>query len=747
MKRNAWQRKRRAKHGKGVSSPRARGGGEKPSADKVRSFLLVGTGWLVVGAAYAGEAPTQGDFGGAGLWQTPSARMAEEGELTFTANRTEPYTRYNVTLQPFEWLETSFRYIAVTNRPYSLSPSLSGDQSYKDKSIDAKLRLMKESRYWPEIAIGGRDIGGTGHFGSEFVVASKRFGDFDTSLGLAWGYIGNRGDFSNPFGIIDDKFKTRPGRDDLSGTGGEFNTVRYFRGRPSLFGGVVYQRQGSPWVFKLEYEGNDYKHEPRPNSRRNEPQFSTLEQRSPFNVGMVYRVNRNLDLSVAYERGTTTMFGLTLHTNIGSTRGPTKALDPPPPERVAETDAEKRSVEQVDWSAVSRQLHANAGIRVSKIALRGRELLVTGEQDRYFYPAKGLGRAARVLDKHLDADADWFTVVSTREGLPVVESSVDRNRFNAFLDHDIDLKTLRLSVEQNAPLAAPEKVLYRPEPDRYTGGFSVSYSQNIGGPDAFVLYQLGANYDAEFRFTPNLWFNGTLHGNAVNNYDRFKYTAPSRLPRVRTHIREYLTTRRITMPIFQLTATRRLGVDWYGMAYAGMLESMYGGAGGEVLYRPFGERWAIGADVNWVKQRSFEQDFSFRNYNVVTGHVTGYFDLGYKGKDITLAVSAGRYLARDWGVTFDVSRSFRNGVRMGAYATFTNVSSVEFGEGSFDKGIYVSIPFDLMQGRSTPNRARFTWAPLIRDGGAKLAKQYSLYTLTEDRDSDLFNDNLDKIGE
>ncbi|WP_242113085.1 YjbH domain-containing protein [Luteimonas aquatica] len=708
-----------------------------------RTAFLVGTGWLLVGVAQAGEAPTQTDFGGAGHWQTPSARMAEEGELSFTANRTEPYTRYNVTLQPFSWMETSFRYVAVTNRPYSLSPSLSGDQSYKDKSIDAKLRLLKESRYLPEVAIGGRDIGGTGHFGSEFVVASKRFGDFDTSLGLAWGYIGNRGDFSNPFAVIDDKFRTRPGRDDLSGTGGEFNTIRYFRGRPSLFGGIVYQRQGSPWVLKLEYEGNDYKHEPRPNSRRNEPQFTRLKQRSPINVGVVYRVNRNIDLSAAYERGNTMMFGLTLHGNIGSTRGPAKALDPPPPVRApGETG---QPVEQVDWASVSKELHGNAGIRVSKIAQRGRELLVTGEQDRYLYPAKGVGRAARVLGNRVDAGTDWFTVVSTREGMQISETSIDRRRFDAFLAHDIDLKTLRLSVEQNVPLAAPEKVLYRAPLDRYTGGFSLGYSQNIGGPDAFVLYKLSANYDAEFRFTPNLWFNGSLSGNLLDNYDRFKYTAPSRLPRVRTHVREYLTSSRITMPLFQLTATRRLGADWYGLAYAGMLESMYGGVGGEVLYRPFGERWAFGMDLNWVKKRSFEQDFTFRRYSVVTGHVSGYFNTGYK--DILLAVSAGRYLARDWGVTFDASRSFRNGVRMGAYATFTNVSAQEFGEGSFDKGIYVSIPFDLMQGRSTPNRARFVWAPLIRDGGARLSKQYALYTLTEDRDSDLFNDNLDKIGE
>ena len=157
---------------------------------------------------------------------------------------------------------------------------------------------------------------------------------------------------------------------------------------------------------------------------------------------------------------------------------------------------------------------------------------------------------------------------------------------------------------------------------------------------------------ATFNFSRNLWLDGDVAVNLLNNYDKFKYDAPSKLPRVRTDLREYLTRSDVTMPDFQLTGTRRLGQDLYGLAYAGMLESMFGGVGGEVLYRPFGERWAMGADINWVKQRGFDQDFSFRRYHVVTGQVTGYFDTGFH--DVTVAVSVGRYLAGDWGSTFDV---------------------------------------------------------------------------------------------
>lgn len=703
----------------------------RPERRRRCTCLLPLAGWLVVCAAHAQNAPTQNDFGGAGLWQTPTARMADEGEVAFTASRTMPYTRYNFTLQPLPWLEGTFRYIDIANVPYGPS-GLSGHQSYKDKSIDAKLRLWQESHYLPTLALGIRDIGGTGLFSSEYLVANKRFGPIDASLGLAWGYMGNRGDISNPLAIFDDKFNTRPGPD--ANPGGQFNSNHYFRGRPALFGGISYQTPWQPLIVKLEYEGNNYKHEPFNNNQ---------EQRTPVNLGAVYRLSRSVDLSLAYERGTTAMLGFTLHTNLAETSGPAKLLDPAPVERTKTPPTQLP--QQVDWPAVSNELRNNAGIEVSKISRRGSELLVTGEQQRYFYPAKALGRTARVLDNQLGPDIDWYTVVATREGMPMVATSVHRQRFDDLLDYNIDLPTFRRSVEQNTPLPQHEEVLYQTTPKPFDGGLSLNYNQSLGGPNAFLLYQVAADYDANYHFTPNLWWSGDISANLINNYDKFTYDAPSELPRVRTYVREYLTSSRITLPIFQLTTTQRLDTDLYGMAYAGMLESMYGGAGGEVLYRPMGEHWAIGADANWVKQRGFDQDFSFRNYHVVTGHVTGYFDLGYEG--LTLTLSAGRYLAGDWGTTIDMSRTFRNGVRMGAYATFTNVSAQQFGEGSFDKGIYLSIPFDLMLPSSHAGSANVLWQPLLRDGGARLNKRYTLYDLTSDRDSDLFQDNLQQITE
>ena len=681
--------------------------------------------------AHAEPRYTQNDFGGVGLLQTPTARMAPAGELSLNANRTEPYSRYSLSLQPLDWLEGTFRYTAISNRKYG-PEALSGDQSYKDKAVDLKARLWQESHWLPEVALGFRDVGGTGLFSSEYFVANKRVNDLDFSIGIAWGYIGNRGNLHNPLGIIDDRFDDRPFQSSQA-TPGEVNTSSYFRGSPALFGGVAYQTPWAPLSLKFEFDGNDYK---------NEPQYNVMAQDSPINIGAVYKLNENIDLTAGWERGNTALFGITLHTNFVSRKAPVKSYDPPA--QPLPVQAPVAPLEDVDWAAVSQQLEKNAGYKVERIAQRDSELMVYGEQSKYFYSAKGAGRASRILDNTANDQIQWFTMVNKRYDMPVEEISVPRSTFRDVVNNEQDLVNLHRTTEVNRATAHYDKTLYQHKPDPFTYGFGLGYQQNMGGPDGFLLYQISAYAEGQYRFTPGTWASGGISANLLNNYDKFKYDSASNLPRVRTDLRQYATTSDITMPALQLNKAKRLDQDLYGMVYGGYLESMYAGVGGELLYRPMGERWSIGADLNYVRQREFDQGFGLRDYRTVTGHITSYSKLPF---DLDAAVSVGRYLARDWGTTIDISREFTNGVKFGGWVTRTTASAEEYGEGSFDKGIYISIPFDEMMSVSTMSRANIAWAPLTRDGGAMLHRQYSLHTMTDGRNRDAFYENFEKITE
>jgi hypothetical protein len=54
------------------------------------------------------------------------------------------------------------------------------------------------------------------------------------------------------------------------------------------------------------------------------------------------------------------------------------------------------------------------------------------------------------------------------------------------------------------------------------------------------------------------------------------------------------------------------------------------------------------------------------------------------------------------------------------WATKTDVSSEEFGEGSFDKGLFFRIPFDSVINKHRKSISTTRIRPVQRDGGARL---------------------------
>ena len=157
------------------------------------------------------------------------------------------------------------------------------------------------------------------------------------------------------------------------------------------------------------------------------------------------------------------------------------------------------------------------------------------------------------------------------------------------------------------------------------------------------------------------------------------------------------------------------------MFTTGILEEMFNGVGFEYLFFDQSSNYAIGFEMFDVKKRDYKMQFGTLDYSNVTGHLNFYYrNYGYIPFDAK--ISYGEYLAGDEGVTIDFSRSFSNGTKFGIFASFTDVSSDQFGEGSFDKGIYFNIPV-------FGNLINYSWRPLTKDPGAKLIRKNNLYDL------------------
>lgn len=677
---------------------------------------------------------TASDWGEIGLLQTPTARMAPTGEARLHVSKTQPYTRGTVMLQPLDWVEFGFRYVDIANVRYEASTT---GQSTKDKSLDLKVRLWSESRYLPELAAGVRDLGGTGLFSGEYVVASKRTGNFDWSLGLGWGYLGARGNLKNPLSLASDRFTNRPRPNSTSG--GTVNGNAYFRGPTSLFGGVQWHTPYDPLIVKLEYDGNNY---------QREPFGARFEQRVPLNVGVVYRYSPGIDLSAGVERGNKVMFGITFHGGLDRMQSP-KVLDTPMPavQRAYPTAAPS-------WGTAAAEIRRDSEWSVTELQREDGALHVRVSNAGGLYRSGHFDRLIAVLHRDAPAEVSRFVIEFTEYGLQLGSKTVERADWVRLQTEGLSpaqqqalgggVATAPLSQPVPAPAASRAAPEWRSSDGRLSGNVRPSLWQSLGGPDSFVLYQVGVQGEAQYRLTRSTWVSGAANLRLIDNYDKFQYTAPSNLPRVRTFMREYVTTSRLTVSNLQLTHAEQWGDSHFGSVYGGMLESMFGGVGAEYLYRPLRSRWALGVDVNRVRQRSFDQHFSFRDYKVTTGHATLYWDTGWNG--VHAKVSVGQYLAGDRGATLDLSRRFANGVTIGAYATKTNVSSAQFGEGSFDKGIYLTFPFDAILPRSSSTTGTILWTPLTRDGGARLGRSQDLFSITSARERDAFSNAAPSDG-
>ena len=157
------------------------------------------------------------------------------------------------------------------------------------------------------------------------------------------------------------------------------------------------------------------------------------------------------------------------------------------------------------------------------------------------------------------------------------------------------------------------------------------------------------------------------------------------------------------------------------MLTGGILEEMFSGYGFEYLYFDRSKNYAVGFEMFDVRKRDYKLRFGTLDYSNVTAHVNLYYR-NYGKIPFDAKLSFGEYLAGDVGTTFEISRSFRNGAEFGIFASFTDVSTEDYGEGSFDKGIFFNIPIykDLVN---------YTWRPLTKDPAAKLLRKNTLHDL------------------
>ena len=206
----------------------------------------------------------------------------------------------------------------------------------------------------------------------------------------------------------------------------------------------------------------------------------------------------------------------------------------------------------------------------------------------------------------------------------------------------------------------------------------------------------------------------------------------SALPHVRSDIGFYLKEGKIGIFDGQGDYLFNIAPDWYGRVSGGLLEYMYAGVDGEVLCRPYDQRYAIGLDVNHVIKRGFNDLFGSADLSGHRGTAQLLLQaaiLQSHGGAPCRALPRRRQGCHDRAVA-----RLRGGVRAGIFATKTNVSAAQFGEGSFDKGFFISFPLDSAARQPERERGELSlsatdprWRPICGDLASRFIRMTDGY--------------------
>ncbi len=385
-------------------------------------------------------------------------------------------------------------------------------------------------------------------------------------------------------------------------------------------------------------------------------------------------------------------------------------------------------------TALAKRLEPDA-IGLFGIELKPERVSVYIENRRFRSTPRAIGRTVRALAAAMPASVELFEIIPVENSLPVVSIMLRRSHLEDQVHRpEADWSAwVSARLTDTSPVSWSEIGTLEQFPRAYWS-LSPYTPFSLFDPDQPFRIDLQAVAQGGVEIFPGFSANATVSKRIVGNLDDIERESDSELPRVRSDIAEYLRKGDPGLQRLTLDYVTKLDDAVYGRVSTGLLEWMYGGVSGEVLWKPATQNWGLGAEMNWVQQRGFDQDFSFRDYDVFTGHASLYWDTGWQG--IAAQIDAGRYLAKDWGATFTLKRRFSNGWELGGYATFTDVSSSDFGEGSFDKGILLTIPFDWLLPYESRSEYSVVLGSLTKDGGQRLLVSNRLYPTVRDMDAD-----------
>ena len=654
--------------------------------------LLLGP-FFLLSSFFISFSSKAGDLGTTGIIDIPSARMMKDGYFRATISKQDTVSVYSLNYQATPWFETTFRYVGFE------------DFFYYDRSYEAKIRLLEESDYLPQIAFGIRDVAGTGVYGSEYIVGSKNFGLLDFTLGVGWGRLAGKGDFENPMKNISNRFEDR--NDDI-GKGGEFSFDNFFSGKKAgIFGGLTYNLPNYPLKVLAEYNPDEYVFRV---DRGSKPPGS------PYSFGLEWELFEDLHLAANYKHDNE--FGFKISASLN-----TKQTTPKYSERFYKSTLDMKK-EEFPKGYNHSSWYDRLLLDMSKAGLilvsadyepEGEEInLEVSNKDYRSWP-DAISVALRLANIHLPQNFKSIAITINEEGyrLHTLETIRPKDIHNDSEETFANQLDILLPRQNKNPFRRTNFVKWKIPVD-----IALQNRLQLMDPDEPLRYQLYAQLKSTIPLPANFTIRSSMAVDIENNFDTIIRESDSVLPRVRSEMKKYYQQGETGVESLFLAYQNSINPSTFIRLEAGIFEEMFSGIGGEILFSKPQSRFATSASIHWAKKRDYDRKFNHLDYEAITGFLSTFWATPLYNFDAALHV--GQYLAEDKGATLELRRTFDNGWKVGVWASQTDVSAEDFGEGSFDKGLYFKVPLNALFGRDTRNSYQSRLRTIQRDGGARL---------------------------
>ena len=617
----------------------------------------------------------------------PSARMSEVGTARIGASTSDPYVHYYMGLQLTKPLYINLRQTAEVS-----SLNASADRLYP--GIDFKLRLYEETATRPAIAIGADSAFGHKRMGSEYITLSKRINNFDITGGVAWGRLGSAGHIKNPLRSLSSHFDQKTNYNSEQPR----NIDDWFTGEDiGLFGGIEYFTPIKGFSLKADYGANDY---------IGEQAIDGFDTPDPWSIGLNYKPWKYTDIAAGIIGGKKVMARLTMQGSI------------------------------LDWPEYSYGKNDKFLSNLDNTATSQPNINLSAD-----YPTSlQIGRVARSLTKKTDDTQNHLTIHLQHKGLkgPSVK----------LIKHDIEraLKKSQTSPEEiwHNTTILTEKIINK-EKFIFKKLFGLSNKQRsyayrlildnkvgLSEEDTGGLYRSSALIEGEKQLLFGLFMGSSIRINLANNLSRLQDYRSINNKVIRSD-EDKFASRRVSIDRLYSSFLHSLKSDTHIALSGGYLEEMFAGYGGEILYRPFGKTYAIGAEGWQVYKRDTDTTW---NKGLLTEHYnTGHINLYYEtpNTNITNYLKIGRYISGDFGATYGIENTFDNKAKLSGFITATNQADTDmFGDTThLYGGVSFSIPLGSIPFIPSGSEVRVSSVPLARDSGQTLDKPLPLYEVTE----------------